>query len=107
MSVAGGLHEMAHLARHTHSAAVATPAHTAADLTGTAIESGSAAQSSSPASDFCFFCTFGSSVTFSFATIDFEPGVVAIAVAPMPPAPDVPASPTTLLPSLRGPPAQA
>jgi hypothetical protein len=106
MSIASGLHELTHLARHAHAVQTARGSSAIAGRELAHIDDTAPAQNSSTSSDFCFFCTFGSSTTFSFATIDLAPRIVALPGYTVQPAPDL-ASLSPCLPSLRAPPSVA
>ena len=105
MTVASGLHYLAHLADQGHRHAF----HPSASLPGAAgpeLTQGTPLDRGYNGGDICFFCIHGSSVTFSFAPIHLQPELVDLPARCMPAVPDVIARSTTL-PSLRAPPVLA
>jgi hypothetical protein len=103
MSVASGLHELAHLTQHARAVRAGIAANGAGIGLHDHIEQACFSQDAAPGSEFCFFCTFGSSATFTVTTVQFDPGLISLPSYDAPVQPDLLAH-ATVLPSLRAPP---
>lgn len=106
MSVASGLHGLAHLSSHDHhaSATLASASSHHGDDLMRITESGPIERGYE--GEICFFCTHGSSVTVTFAKIHLSPTPISLPAWSIPAVPDLVAHAATL-PSLRAPPSLA